>query len=145
LANTCNLSFRDFSVDFVSCSELIEHLLNPDEALKEVARVLHKRGLVLVTTPMKYSINEILGRKNSRHNIEHPNVLTYSQFLSEITDKFHVIFEKAILFIPRFATFLYSNQSLIKCLDRILSRFPPLRDLSWCVIVVAVKKAERHG
>jgi ubiquinone/menaquinone biosynthesis C-methylase UbiE len=80
LADACNLPFRDFSVDFVLCSELIEHLLNPDETLKEIARVLHKGGLVLVTTPMKYSINEILGRKNSRHNIEHPNVLTYSQF-----------------------------------------------------------------
>ena len=127
LADACNLPFRDFSVGFVLCSELVEHLLNPDEALKEVARILRERGLVLVTTPMKYSINEILGRKSYRHSIEHPNVLTYSQFLSEMTGKFHVIFEKAILFIPLtiFTALLYSSQALIRCLDRVLSKIPP--------------------
>jgi ubiquinone/menaquinone biosynthesis C-methylase UbiE len=143
LADACNLPFRDFSVDFVLCSELIEHLLNPDEALKEVARVLHKGGLVLVTTPMKYSINEILGRKNPRHNIEHPNVLTYNQFLSKITNKYHVIFEKAILFIPFtiFTAFLYSNTTIIRGIDNILSKITPLRPFSLCLIVVAIKKS----
>ena len=66
---------------------------------------------MLITTPMKYSVNEILGRKNHRHNIEHPNVLAYSQFSSKITGKLHIIFERAILFIPltRVTAFLYSN------------------------------------
>jgi hypothetical protein len=111
------------------------------------ARILHKGGLVLVTTPMKYSINEILSRKNFRYSIEHPNVLTYGQFRLKITSKFHVIFERAILFIPftRFTAFLYSNQAFIRCLDRILSNISPLRALSWCMIVMAVKKAEGHG
>jgi len=128
--------------DFILSSELIEHLFNPDKALKELARVLCKGGKVLVTTPMKYSINEIFRRKSHKHNLEHPNVLTYSQFLFKITDEFHVIFEKAILFLPltRFIAFLYANQALIRCLDWMLSKIPLLRTLSWCMIVVAVKK-----
>lgn len=143
LADACNLPFRDFSVDFVLCSELIEHLLNPDECLKEVARVLRKGGLILVTTPMKYSMNEIISRKNLRHNIEHPNVLTYNQFLSKISNKFHMIFEKAILFIPFtiFTAFLYYNTTIIRGIDNILSKITPLRSFSWCLIVVAIKKS----
>jgi SAM-dependent methyltransferase len=142
-ADACNLPFRDFSVDFVLCSELIEHLLNPDECLKEVARVLRKGGLILVTTPMKYSMNEIISRKNLRHNIEHPNVLTYNQFLSKISNKFHIIFEKAILFIPFtiFTAFLYYNIAIIRGIDNILSKIIPLRSFSWCLIVVAIKKS----
>ena len=136
----------DSKVDFILCSELIKHLFNPDEALKEAARVLRRRGLILVTTPMKYSLNEILCRKSYEHNIEHLNVLTYSQFLSKITKKFHIIFKKAILFIPFtiFTRILYSNQALVRFLDRCLSK-TPLKALSWCVIVVAVKKGEKHG
>ena len=100
LADACNLPFKDSSVNFVLCSELIEHLVNPDECLKEVARVLRRQGLMLITTPMRYSIMEIFGRKNYRHNIEHINVLTYRHFCSKVSSKFQIIFEKAILFIP---------------------------------------------
>jgi len=142
-ADACNLPFRNFSVDFVLCSELIEHLLNPDEALKEIARVLRKGSLMLVTTPMKYSINEILGRRNHRYNIEHLNVLTYSQFLSKISKYARVIFEKAILFIPStiFTAFLYYNIAIIRGIDNILSKIIPLRSFSWCLIIVAIKNS----
>ncbi|MGB9831810.1 MAG: methyltransferase domain-containing protein, partial [Fervidicoccus fontis] len=73
---------RTLGLDFVFCSELLEHLINPDDCLKEIARVLHRRSYMLITSPMRYAVMEIQGRKNRRHNVEHLNVLTYRQFLA---------------------------------------------------------------
>jgi ubiquinone/menaquinone biosynthesis C-methylase UbiE len=51
----CDLSlqlpFRDRSFDFAYCSEVLEHLLQPDRFLFEVHRILKSSGLLLLTTP----------------------------------------------------------------------------------------------
>lgn len=49
---TGRLPFDDHSVDFLYCSEVIEHLADPDLLIAEFARVLKKPGgLLLLTTP----------------------------------------------------------------------------------------------
>lgn len=45
------LPFNDNTFDLVYCSEVIEHLVNPDFAMEEFRRVLKSGGNLLVTTP----------------------------------------------------------------------------------------------
>jgi len=45
------LPFDNCSVDVVYCSEVIEHLYNPDFAIEEFKRVLKPTGKILLSTP----------------------------------------------------------------------------------------------
>jgi SAM-dependent methyltransferase len=45
------LPFKNEIFDSVLCSELIEHLIDPDFLLDEVSRVLKPRGMLFLTTP----------------------------------------------------------------------------------------------
>ena len=49
--NSDRLPFQDNYFDLVLLSEVIEHLVNPDNALKEAHRVLKSNGILIVTTP----------------------------------------------------------------------------------------------
>ena len=49
--NTDKLPFDDDYFDLIILSEVIEHLLNPDNALKEAYRVLKSGGIFIITTP----------------------------------------------------------------------------------------------
>ena len=46
-----NLSFKDNSYDVVICSEVLEHVEDPEIALKELARVLKTGGKLAVSVP----------------------------------------------------------------------------------------------
>lgn len=45
------LPFADGSFDLVTCSEVLEHIRNPERALTEMRRVLKPTGLLLLSTP----------------------------------------------------------------------------------------------
>lgn len=48
-----NLPFADGIFDFVICSEVIEHLFNPEQAIKHMYRSLKKGGRLFITTPAR--------------------------------------------------------------------------------------------
>ncbi len=51
----------DNSVDVVTALEVIEHLVNPDNMLKEVYRILRPHGYFVLTTPnLGYWVNRLL-------------------------------------------------------------------------------------
>ncbi len=45
------LPYRDDSFDVVTCSEVVEHLPDPDRALREMSRVTKPGGVLALTTP----------------------------------------------------------------------------------------------
>lgn len=52
LAASCyNLPFENESFDLVHSAEMLEHLEAPEEAIKEMYRVLKKGGHLIITTP----------------------------------------------------------------------------------------------
>jgi len=46
-----DLPFMNNSFDTIICSEVIEHLLEPERAFREFERVLKSKGILIVTTP----------------------------------------------------------------------------------------------
>lgn len=51
VANAHNLPFRNNFFDCVFCLEVLEHVENPKEVLKEIRRVLQKGGIGLILVP----------------------------------------------------------------------------------------------
>jgi 2-polyprenyl-3-methyl-5-hydroxy-6-metoxy-1,4-benzoquinol methylase len=51
VGDICNLEFPNHSFDYVVSSEVIEHVPEPRQAIRELARVLRPGGVLVLTTP----------------------------------------------------------------------------------------------
>ena len=60
------LAFRENSFDAAVCTEILEHLLEPFEALREVQRVLKPRGVLIGSVPGRSPIWKLRGLSSSR-------------------------------------------------------------------------------
>jgi ubiquinone/menaquinone biosynthesis C-methylase UbiE len=60
-ADAQNLPFKNQALEIVICSEVLEHLLDPSESLKEVARVLSNQGTAIISIPNELLINRVKG------------------------------------------------------------------------------------
>jgi len=49
-----NLPFAEESLDFIVCTEVIEHTSSPPQSLYELSRVLKKGGVAVITVPNKF-------------------------------------------------------------------------------------------
>jgi SAM-dependent methyltransferase len=54
-----HLPFADHVCDCIVLTEVVEHLKEPESALKEAARVLKGDGLLLLTWPLHYEIHDV--------------------------------------------------------------------------------------
>lgn len=59
-----NTGFPDNFFDIITCFDILEHLNNPDAALKECRRILKENGLLIVTIPNTDSIGVKLKKNN---------------------------------------------------------------------------------
>lgn len=63
-ASALNLPIKDNQIDGVLCLDLIEHIKEDDRLVKEISRVLKRRGKIVLTTPRKKGISfPFLSRK----------------------------------------------------------------------------------
>jgi ubiquinone/menaquinone biosynthesis C-methylase UbiE len=60
-ADAQNLPFKDNSFTYIICSEVLEHLLDPSVAIKEMVRILKTQGAVVLSVPHESMINRIKG------------------------------------------------------------------------------------
>jgi SAM-dependent methyltransferase len=51
--------FDDGSFGLVLCSEVLEHVVDPERSLMTLYRILHPGGIAIVTTPQRYSTMEL--------------------------------------------------------------------------------------
>lgn len=54
-----DLPFQNKSIDFVVCSEVLEHVIDPKVVLLELNRVVKDEGLIIVTIPNEKLINKL--------------------------------------------------------------------------------------
>ncbi len=55
-----HLPFRDESFDLIILQDVIEHIQDREQLVKELKRVLREKGLIFISTPNKYSFINIL-------------------------------------------------------------------------------------
>jgi len=53
------LPCKDKSFTYIVCSEVLEHLLDPSAAIKEMARSLKTQGAVVLSVPNESTVNQI--------------------------------------------------------------------------------------
>lgn len=56
-ASADSIPFRDNFFDAIICSELLEHVENPESVLREIFRILKPEGRVFITVPFLYRIH----------------------------------------------------------------------------------------
>lgn len=83
-----DLPFPDESFDFITCLEVIEHLIFPERAIDEMARVLKPGGRVVITVPniqhVEYLFQLLRGKMpGPAADPRHMSIFTY-KFLSQL-------------------------------------------------------------
>jgi 2-polyprenyl-3-methyl-5-hydroxy-6-metoxy-1,4-benzoquinol methylase len=71
--------------DFVICSEVLEHLTDPEPLVRAISGVLEPGGLLIITVPNGYGPREVLGRLEQR--------LRRSPVLQPLVEGFHRLFQ----------------------------------------------------
>ncbi|MEK6967637.1 MAG: methyltransferase domain-containing protein [Nanoarchaeota archaeon] len=67
--------YKTNTFDIIICSEIMEHLFNPENVIKESYRILKNGGSLLLSTPNFYSlINRLLIIKGHHTGIELPDI-----------------------------------------------------------------------
>lgn len=52
-----NEFLKDNSFDIIVCTEVLEHVLNPFDAINEIYRILKKKGILLMSVPFNFRIH----------------------------------------------------------------------------------------
>lgn len=58
--NAMDLPFSDCTVDTILCTEVLEHISNPEKAISEFARILRPNGTLITTAPFFYPVHDPL-------------------------------------------------------------------------------------
>jgi len=58
LGDVCNLPLRPAVADLILSTEVLEHIMKPAKALKELARVLKPKKYLIITTPLLIGVHE---------------------------------------------------------------------------------------
>lgn len=57
--NVQNTPFKDNSFDKILCTELLEHVISPENVVSEIARVSKKDAIIVITIPNEGLINKV--------------------------------------------------------------------------------------
>ena len=149
LEDAQSLALPDGRFDKVLLTEVIEHVPQPERAIAEAARVLRPGGVLVVSTPSRFSPMNLaydLKRRVRRYGFnEHLHEFTPSSFRRLVEDRLEVErLEFANFVLPYPADELYLRigspaLGLLERLERALSRLPVLRRLGWTMVVRARK------
>jgi ubiquinone/menaquinone biosynthesis C-methylase UbiE len=152
-ADSCRLPFADDTFDVVLSRSLLHHLPDPEQGIREMARVLRPGGEVVAMDTNKTIMSDLPRRvaNRSRHFDEgHQNFVA-----SELASRFarHLEVDKVdfrgylaypLLAFPDLLDFsrvlpLGLLTAPLLRLDSMLARVPALRRLGWALIVKAHK------
>jgi len=103
--------------DLILCSEVIEHIEDPSKAIKEIYRILKPGGILILSTPQKFSFMEMTAKiatipgiisivkyiyKESVIDLGHIHLLTQKKLLKIISNiRFEILqMHKSGLYLP---------------------------------------------
>lgn len=98
-----NLKFIDDYFDIIIAKEVIEHLPEPQRAIKEVFRVLKPGGLCVVSSPNSDSlhlrVNRILGYPDFKCSFDHIKEFTFQEAVEILVHEGFMIKDTAGIFL----------------------------------------------
>lgn len=147
-----NIPYKSNSFDFIYSSGSIEHILDPQEALKEYYRILKPNGKALITVPSRFSYYRIFQDIAVRfikglHYGQWEKKFTRREFRKMVeAEGFKLIKIKKILLNPPYAHHLYRFRPFSKILPRFYQALLKFEDTwinEWIgkdLAVIATKK-----
>lgn len=87
LGDVSSLEFENENFDVITCFETIEHVADPLAAIVELKRVLHKQGLLVVSTPNRENYSARYDYDNPYHKKE----LEFEEFRDALSNSFKVV------------------------------------------------------
>ena len=93
--DVCDLPFQSNSFDFVLCNHVLEHVYDDELAIKELHRVLKKKGVAILQVPLNLEISETIdgrdikdGKKRNELFGQYDHLRTYGKdFFKKIESK----------------------------------------------------------
>ncbi|MEM1884782.1 MAG: class I SAM-dependent methyltransferase [Candidatus Jordarchaeales archaeon] len=86
-ADAGHLPFAGNTFDLVTCFAVLEHLLNLEKALREIARVMKPGGIIVVTTPNINVVAKVLIHVLAREPTEtHPSARLPGEWIKTLTN-----------------------------------------------------------
>jgi len=152
-----HIPFRDGAFDVVMCSSVLEHLEEPEAALREAARVLAPGGRAVYVTPFIWHIHEEPRDfyRYSRYGLEHlfakagferievkPLSGFWVTFGQLFVHQLYRLQRGPMRWIPVIPFVGMAVQACAYALDK-LDRAPGSRKWTWAYITVAVKKNQK--
>jgi len=150
VADATRLPFPKEYFDKVLFTEVIEHIPNYKESLKETKRVLKREGVLVISTPSKFSPLNLaysLKRKLKHYTFnEHVHEFTSAEFKKVVGQYFRIErleFVNFLLPYPVDNLFLgVKSKNVIKFLDileKLGQNLPLVKYLGWTMVVLAKK------
>ena len=133
------LDFEDGSFDNVTCLEVLEHLVDPEKALKELVRISRKR--VIITVPFNEKIRYVLCLHCAQYTPISGHLHTFNR--KNIRDiipdnagivKIELICNKALRYLPGLRSVLRLPMPISLTIDKISNRV--VSTASWMMVVL---------
>lgn len=87
VAEAAPLPFRSESFHALFAGELIEHLLDPRQGVAEFQRVLQPRGVLVLTTPNRRRLANVVDRSERPYSPDHLSELSYDEVHSLLAEE----------------------------------------------------------
>ena len=119
-ADICNLPINSDSYDFILCNHVLEHVYDDELAIKELHRVLKKKGVAILQVPLNLEISETIdgrdikdGKKRNELFGQYDHLRTYGKdFFKKIESKGFEV--KKIRYADNFTEYEIEKYGLVK-------------------------------
>ncbi len=132
IADALNPPFKKNIFDYIVASEVIEHIVKPDEFITELSRLLKTNGELIITTPYKEKIhysqcihcNQLTPKNAHLHSFDE-NILTSFAKNNIIVEKIKIFGNKALLILRTHIILKYLPFTLWKLIDKLANIIIP--------------------
>ena len=124
------LPFRDAAFDGLFAGELIEHLPDPEAGVEEFRRVLRPGGTLVLTTPNRRRLANVVDRSERPYSPDHLSELSYDEARALLRARGFTILEESGLHLELLLNWL----SPLPKLDRLQRKW----NRSWAVPLMRV-------
>lgn len=150
-ADATKLLFKNNTFDKILFTEVIEHIPEYKESLKEIKRVLKKNGIAIISTPSRFSPMNLgyqLKRKIKKYSFnEHVREFTPNEF-KVLVNKYlsveKIEFANFLFPYPIDMLFLESKSKklimILNAIEKFSQKTPIIKYLGWTIIITARKK-----
>ncbi|HEV7501840.1 MAG TPA: class I SAM-dependent methyltransferase [Vicinamibacteria bacterium] len=119
------LPFRDATFDGLFAGELVEHLPDPEAGVEEFRRVLRPGGTLVLTTPNRRRLANVVDRSERPYSPDHLSELSYDEARALLRARGFTVLEQSGLHLELFLNWL----SPLPKLDRLQRQW----NRSWAV------------